>query len=62
MLRLEIEHKLDSGFEPIDMKTIHWIWDSYADLGHGGKRYQRFRQQMINEIEKGGGNHGFAVQ
>lgn len=42
--------------ESVDMETINWIWDSYADLCHGGKRYQRFRKQMNDEIASGGGN------
>ena len=61
-LRLEIEQKLDSGIEPIDMGTIHWIWDSYAAICDGGERYQRFRKQIIDEIEEGGRNYGFAIR
>jgi hypothetical protein len=34
----------------VDMTTILWIWDRVAQLTPSGKRYQRFRQQMLDEI------------
>ena len=37
--------------ENVDMATIHWIWDQHAQLTRSGKAYQRFRQQMLEEIE-----------
>lgn len=40
----------------VNMETIHWIWDEYAKICPGGESYQRFRSQMIDEIESGGGN------
>lgn len=53
-----LEQKL-SGH--IDMKTIEWIWDEYAELCPGGANYQRFRPQMLEEIEAGGGNWSLNV-
>lgn len=53
--RDELEAKLA---EPVNMATIHWIWDSYAGLCRGGKNYQRFRTQMDDEIANGGGDWG----
>ena len=52
-LREQLERKLESD---VDMETIGWIWDSYAELCTSGKRYQRFRQRMLDEIAEGGGN------
>lgn len=40
---------------PVDMTTIHWIWDEYALACPGGAKYQRFRPMMLEEIEAGGG-------
>lgn len=60
-LRLELEKRLDDSDSSIDMDTIHWIWDSYAQLCRGGERYQRFRKQMTEEIEAGGGNWGISI-
>lgn len=60
-LRLEIESKLDNTDRSIDIETIHWIWDSYANLCPAGDRYQRFRKQMTDEIESGGGNWGIEI-
>lgn len=34
----------------VDLDTIYWIWDAYAKLTPAGKRYQRFRSQMNEEI------------
>ena len=60
-LRLEIERKLEDTDGDVDMETIHWIWDSYARLCNGGKRYQRFRQQMIDDIANGNVNWGIPI-
>jgi hypothetical protein len=60
-LRLEIKSRLDDTDRPVDMETIHWIWDSYARLCPAGERYQRFRKQMTDEIESGGGNWGIEI-
>ena len=38
----------------IDMRTIDWIWDEYASLCPHGDRYQRFKVQMLDEIERAG--------
>ena len=57
-LREQLELKLESN---IDMETITWIWDSYAELCTSGKRYQRFRQLMLDEIAAGGGNWSIDV-
>ena len=35
----------------VNMGTIHWIWDEYAAICPGGHRYQKFKPQMIEEIE-----------
>lgn len=40
----------------VNMDTIHWIWDEYAEICPGGANYQRFRSQMDDEIEHGGGD------
>ena len=45
----------------VNLETIHWIWDEYAAICPGGKNYQRFRSQMIDEIEQGGANWGMNV-
>lgn len=45
----------------VNMDTIHWIWDEYAEICSGGARYQRFRAQMDDEIGRGGGNWGLNV-
>jgi hypothetical protein len=37
----------------VDMTTIFWIWDRHAQLTPAGKRYQRFRQQMLDEMHWG---------
>lgn len=34
----------------VDMQTIHWIWDEYANLCPHGASYQRFKPQMMEEI------------
>lgn len=46
---------------PVDMSTIHWIWDEYAGICRGGANYQRFRAMMLEEIESGGGDWGMNV-
>jgi hypothetical protein len=38
------------------MTTILWIWDQHAHLTRAGNEYQRFRQQMLEEIESVGPN------
>jgi hypothetical protein len=45
----------------VNMETIHWIWDEYAEICRGGANYQRFRPEMLNEIEQGGGNWGMKI-
>jgi hypothetical protein len=40
----------------VDMATILWIWDQHAKLTRAGKEYQRFRRQMLAEIESVGEN------
>ena len=45
----------------VNMDTIHWIWDEYADICPGGANYQRFRSQMDDEIAQGGGDWGLNV-
>ena len=60
-LRLELEAKLKGTDRPVDMDTVNWIWDSYAELCHGGKRYQRFRGQMTDDIENGRVNWGIQI-
>jgi hypothetical protein len=42
----------------VDMATVHWIWDEYAAICSGGANYQRFRAQMVGEIESGGRDWG----
>lgn len=34
----------------VDMTTIFWIWDQHAKLTPAGERYQRFRQQMLDQM------------
>lgn len=38
----------------VDMETIHWIWNEYADLCPHGASYQRFKVQMQEEIDSVG--------
>ena len=40
--------------ESVDMQTIDWIWEEYANAGPAGKGYQRFKSQMLKEIEAAG--------
>jgi|GEM_PF-3369636 len=49
--RDRLRERLDQN---VDMSTIHWIWDAYAEVCPGGARYQRFRRIMLDEIEQGG--------
>ncbi len=37
----------------VDMQTIDWIWDEYAELCECGADYQKFRPQMYEEISSG---------
>ena len=46
----------------VNLETIHWIWDEYAKICSGGRQYQRFRAQMVDEIQSGGGNWGLKVR
>jgi hypothetical protein len=46
----ELEEKAKGD---VDMTTIFWIWDRHAQLTPSGKRYQRFRQQMLDEMHWG---------
>jgi hypothetical protein len=43
----ELEEKAKGD---VDMTTIFWIWDRHAQLTPSGKKYQRFRQQMLDEM------------
>jgi hypothetical protein len=45
----------------VNLTTIHWIWDQYAVLCPGGSNYQRFREQMDDEIKAGGADWGMNV-
>jgi hypothetical protein len=45
----------------VNMETIHWIWDRYADICPGGANYQRFKPMMMEEIEQGGANWGMNI-
>jgi hypothetical protein len=45
----------------VNLDTIHWIWDEYAEICSGGASYQRFRAQMEDEITRGGANWGLNV-
>ena len=56
---MRLARKLDGQ---VDLKTIHWIWDEYAAICPGGASYQRFRPQMVEEIESGGGNWGLKIR
>jgi hypothetical protein len=40
--------------ERVDMRTIDWIWAEYANLCPHGASYQRFKEQMLDEIERVG--------
>ena len=56
--RMELTDRLRG---PVDMSTIEWIWDRFAALCPAGARYQRFRQIMLDEIARGGGNSGLTI-
>lgn len=48
----EFEDRFDAKLAGnVDMNTIHWIWDEYSRLCPYGARYQRFKPQMMEEIE-----------
>lgn len=40
----------------VNMETIHWIWDEYANISPHGASYQRFKVQMQDEIDNVGPN------
>ena len=40
----------------VDMETILWIWDQHSRLTPAGRKYQRFREVMLDEIAKVGPN------
>ena len=40
----------------VDMDTIHWIWDQYADLTTAGESYQHYRAIMLEEMKTVGPN------
>lgn len=57
-----LERRLASKLRgDVNLETIHWIWDAYAEACPGGARYQRFRAMMVEEIEAGGGSWGMNV-
>ena len=35
----------------VSMETINWIWDQYAELTEHGKRYQAYRDFMLEEMQ-----------
>jgi hypothetical protein len=45
----------------VNMETIHWIWNEYAEICPGGANYQRFKTVMMEEIEQGGANWGMNI-
>jgi hypothetical protein len=49
----ELEEKTKGD---VDMATIFWIWDQHARLTPAGKEYQKFREQMLDEIGSVGPN------
>ena len=57
------DHRLaDKLADDVDIDTIHWIWDEYAAICNGGKKYeQRYRKVMLEEIENGGHNWSLNV-
>jgi len=57
-LRQQLETKLEGE---VNMDTIIWIWDRYAELCPAGARYQKWRKVMLDEIDNGGLN-GHAVK
>ncbi len=41
----------------VDMATIDWIWEQYADMTSAGQNYQRFRERsMLPHMETVGPN------
>jgi len=40
----------------VDMDTIHWVWNEYANICPHGASYQRFKVQMQAEIDNVGPN------
>ena len=38
----------------VDLRTLLWVWDQFDSLTPAGRKYQRFRQQMLAEIENAG--------
>ncbi len=43
--------------EKVNMATIDWIWAEYARVCPGGAHYQRFHEQMMEEIAAGGSSN-----
>jgi hypothetical protein len=65
LLRFEADRSAITAFEKrlkgklagrVDMQTIDWIWNEYANLCPHGASYQRFKPQMLEEINEVGPN------
>jgi hypothetical protein len=49
--RTELQGKAEGN---VDFSTIPWIWDEFARLTPAGKEYQRFGEQMLEQINRVG--------
>ena len=59
----EFSRRLESRLSAdVDLDTIFWIWDEYSTICRGGAHYQRFRSQMVGEIEAGGADWNLHVR
>ena len=52
-LREQLQKRMENE---VGMETIGWIWDSYAKLTTAGRRYQRFRHDMVDAVANNEGD------
>ena len=43
--------------DQVNVDTINWIWDEYAELTPAGRHYQRFRDVMKSQMDNVAPNH-----
>ena len=59
----DLSQRLDQRLSAeADLGTIFWIWDEYLRICPGGAKYQRFRAQMVEEIEAGGADWNLPIR
>lgn len=51
--RFQAEFEKKAGGD-VDLRTLLWVWDQFDGLTPAGRKYQRFRQRMLVEIDNAG--------